>query len=218
MTVQNLFAPALALSTADTVADALLRLEDESLTSLPVVDEEGKLVAVVSEVAMLEHPDDRALLGSLGVYGAPVSAEPDTHVFDAAHLMREHDLVSLPVADEDGTYAGLVVRRDVFGQLAHMLATEEDGAIVVAEVGRHDVSLAQMAHLVEGSGVRILSISTEDDESTGKVRITLKLNVTDTARVRHLLAHHGIGVVGVFDEAEADLEARAAEFIRYLEV
>ncbi|MEL6614601.1 MAG: CBS domain-containing protein [Bacteroidota bacterium] len=218
MTVQNLFAPALALSTADTVADALARLEAEAMTSLPVVDEAGKLVAVVSEVAMLEHPDARALLGSLGMYGAPVSAEPETHVFDAAHLMREHDLASLPVAESDGTYAGLVVRRDVFGQLAHMLATEEDGAIVVAEVGRHDVSLAQMAHLVEGSGVRILSISTEDDVNSGKVRITLKLNVTDTARVRHLLAHHGIGVVGVFDEAEADLEARAAEFIRYLEV
>ena len=38
------------------------------------------------------------------------------------------------------------------------------------------------------------------------------------ARVRHLLAHHGIKVVAVFDEAESDLEARAAEFIRYLEV
>ena len=132
--------------------------------------------------------------------------------------MREHDLASLPVATEDGMYVGVVARRDVFGQLAHMLATEEDGAIVVAEVGRHDVSLAQVAHLVEGSGVRILSISTEDDPNTGHVRITLKLNVTDTARVRHLLSHHGIGVVGVFDEADADLEARAAEFIRYLEV
>jgi CBS domain-containing protein len=218
MTVQSLLSPALALSTADTVKDALLRMEEERMISVPVVDAEGKLVAIVSEVAMLEQPDERALLGSLGLYGAPLSAEPETHVFDAAHLMREHDLGMLPVAEADGTYAGLVVRRDVFGQLAHMLATEEDGAIVVAEVGQHDVSLAQMAHLVEGSGVRILSIATEDDPATGRVRITLKLNVTDTSRVRHLLAHHGIGVVGVFDEAEPDLEARAAEFLRYLNV
>lgn len=218
MTVQSLLSPALALSSADTVADALDRLADEHLATLPVVGEDGQLAAVVSETALLEHPDAAALLGTLGLYGAPLSVTPDTHVFDAAQLLREHDLGALPVAMEDGTYIGVVVRRDVFGQLAHMLATEETGAIVVAEVGRHDVSLAQMAHLVEGSGVRILSISTEDDRNTGHVRITLKLNVEDTSRVRHLLAHHGIKVVAVFDEAESDLEARAAEFIRYLEV
>jgi len=218
MTVQSLFSSEPALSSVDSVAEALLRLEDEGLATMPVADETGKLIAVVSEVALLDHPDTRALLGSLGQYGAPVSAEPETHVFDAAHLMREHNLTSLPIAEEDGTYHGLVSRGAVFGQLAHMLATEEDGAIVVAEVGRHDVSLAQLAHLIEGSGVRILSISTEDDATTGHVRITLKLNTTDTSRVRHLLAHHGIGVVGVFDEAESDLESRAAEFLRYLEV
>ena len=196
MTLQSLLSSAPALSTTDTVAEALDRLANEGLGSLPVVDADGHLEAVVSETALMDHPDANATLGTLSRYGAPLSAEPETHVFDAAHLMREHDLVSLPVATEDGMYAGLVSRRDVFGQLAHMLATEEDGAIIVAEVGRHDVSLAQLAHLIEGSGVRILSISTEDEAATGHVRITLKLNVSDTARVRHLLAHHGIGVIG----------------------
>lgn len=218
MTVQSLLNDAPALSTVDTVRDALARMDEERTPALPVVDADGKLVGLASETAMLDHPDDRDAVSALGTYGAPLSAGPDTHVFDAAHLMREHDLTVLPVAEDDGTYAGLLIRRDVFGQLAHMLATEEDGAIVVAEVGRHDVSLAQMAHLVEGSGVRILSISTEDDAATGHVRITLKLNVSDTSRVRHLLSHHGIRVVGVFDEAESDLEARAAEFLRYLDV
>ncbi|MEM1054639.1 MAG: CBS domain-containing protein [Bacteroidota bacterium] len=218
MTVQHLLSPAPALDAADTVMDALDRFDEEGLATLPVVDEDGELAAVVSEAALLDHPDASVRLGTLGLYGAPLSVTPDTHVFDAAQILREHDLGALPVAAEDGSYVGLVVRRDVFGQLAHMLATEENGAIVVTEVGRHDVSLAQMAHLVEGSGVRILSISTEDDINTGHVRITLKLNVADTARVRHLLSHHGIKVVAVFDEAESDLEARAAEFIRYLEV
>ncbi|MEM6325789.1 MAG: CBS domain-containing protein [Bacteroidota bacterium] len=218
MTVDPLLSPALALSVDDSVADALDRFADEALATLPVVDDSGALVAVVSETALLDHPDARAHLSTLGLYGAPLSVTPDTHVFDAAQLLREHGLAAVPVAMEDGTYVGLVTRRDVFAQLAHMLATEETGAIIVAEVGRHDVSLAQMAHLVEGSGVRILSISTEDDAATGHVRITLKLNVADTSRVRHLLAHHGIKVVAVFDEAESDLEARAAEFIRYLEV
>ncbi|MEM1117180.1 MAG: CBS domain-containing protein, partial [Bacteroidota bacterium] len=59
---------------------------------------------------------------------------------------------------------------------------------------------------------------TEDDPGAGRVRVTLKLNVTDTARVRHLMAHYDYRVVAVFDEAQDDIEARAAAFLRYLDV
>ena len=71
---------------------------------------------------------------------------------------------------------------------------------------------------MEQNGVRILSISTEDDPGAGRVQLTLKLNVTDTSRVRHVLAHYDYRVVAVFDEAEDDLEGRAAAFLRYLDV
>ena len=219
MTVQTLLSPALALSTGDTVEDALVSLADEGLRHLPVVDADGRLLSIVSEAALHAYPEADATLGDLPLgVAAPVSAPPGTHVFDAAHLLREHDLGALPVATEEGEYVGLVVRQAVFGQLAHMLATEEPGSILVVEVARADFSLAQLAHLVEQSGVRILSASTEDDPGAGQVRVTLKLNVTDTARVRHLLAHHEVRVVGLFDEAESDIEARAAAFLRYLDV
>ena len=106
----------------------------------------------------------------------------------------------------------------MFGKLAHMLATEEPGAIVVLDVVRDDFSLGQVAQIVEQNGVRILSVSTEDDPGAARVRVTLKLNVTDTARVRHVMAHYDYHVVAVFDEAEDDLEERAAAFLRYLNV
>ena len=219
MTVQSLLSPALPLRLGDTVEDALVRLASAGLRHLPVVDARGQLVAVLGEAALLAYPETDARLSDLPLSPLPpVSAPPDTHVFDAAHLLRGHDLGALPIATDEGDYVGLVVRQAVFGQLAHMLATEEPGTILVADVDRRDFSLAQLAHLVEQSGVRILSASTEDDPGAGRVLVTLKLNVTDTARVRHLLAHHEIRVVGVFDEAESDLEARAAEFLRYLDV
>jgi CBS domain-containing protein len=217
MTLSSLLHALEPLSTTDTVGDALLRLAASHVGTLPVVSPDGTLEAIASETLLRQQADPATPLGTL-LAGAPMSAELDTHVFDAAHLMRKHGLGTLPVLGPDGGYVGLVVRQDVFAQLAHMLATEEPGAIVVLDEDRNDFSLGRVAQIVEQNGARILSVSTEDDPGVGRIRVTLKLNVTDTARVRHLMAHYNHRVVAVFDEAEDDLEERAAEFLRYLEV
>ena len=217
MTVATLLSSLTPLSTDHTVGEALVELAEAHVGHLPVLDPEGHLDSIVTEAALRAHPDPASPLGAL-VAGEPVSIGLDTHVFDAAHLMRQHALSVVPVVTEGGAYAGLVVRSDVFGQLAHMLATEEPGAIVVLDVSRADFSLGQVAQIIEQNGVRILSVSTEDDPGAGRVRVTLKLNVTDTARVRHMMAHYDYHVVAVFDEAQDDLEERAAAFLRYLDV
>ena len=217
MTIATLLTPIDPIDTGDTVAEALEQLADEHVGHLPVVAPDGSLDAIVSETALRLHPDPDTPVGAL-VAGPPVAALPETHVFDAAHLMRTHDLSTLPVADAEGRYIGLAVRQDVFAQLAHMLATEEPGAIVVLDVDRRDFSLGQVAQLIEQNGVRILSVSTEDDPGAGRVRVTLKLNVTDTARVRHIMEHYDYRVVAVFDEQQDDLEERAAAFLKFLEV
>lgn len=216
MTVATLLASLDPLVPTDTVEDALVEMADAHVSHLPIVAD-GRLDGMVSEDALRLHPHPDALLASLPAI-APVTVPPDTHVFDAAHLMRQHELTVLPVALADGRYCGSVVRGDVFGQLAHMLATEEAGSIVVLDVARRDYSLAQLAHLVEQNGVRILSVSTEDDPGAARVRVTLKLSVTDTARVRHLMEHHDYSVAAVFDEAEDDLQGRAEAFLRYLDL
>ncbi len=201
-----------------------MALAENHVDHLPVVAADGTLDALVSDAALRAHPNPDAALSELRPV-PPVAATLDTHVFDAAHLMRRHSLSVLPVVDslsrpdgEAGHYVGLVVRPDVFGQLAHMLATEEPGTILVLDADRREYSLGQIAQLIEQSGVRILSVSTEDDPGAGRVRVTLKLNVTDTARVRHLVSHYGYRVVALFDEQASDLEDRAAAFLRYLDV
>ncbi|MDX1419488.1 MAG: CBS domain-containing protein [Rubricoccaceae bacterium] len=218
MTVQTLLDPTIpALSVGDAAGQALYRMAEYGVEHLPVVGAEQRLVGIISESVLRAHPDPGAPLATLAA-GEPLSVAPDTHVFDAVHQMLTHGLSLMPVASADGRYLGLVVRPALFGQLAHMLATEEPGAIIVLEGQRRDFSLAQLAHLIEQNDVRILSVSTEDDPGAGLVRVTLKLNVTDSSRVRHLMEHHGYRIVALFDEADADLQSRVDAFLRYLEV
>ncbi|GAA0504768.1 CBS domain-containing protein [Paractinoplanes deccanensis] len=100
-----------------------------SVTALPVVDDAGGLVGMVSESDLLWHrvpqdptahlrplpdmdPENRPgmVLEVMSPY--PLTARPDTDVADVAEAMLENDVRSLPVL-EDGTLVGIVSRRDI---------------------------------------------------------------------------------------------------------
>ena len=81
--------------------------------------------------------------------------------------------------------------------------------------------MSKLVYTIEQNGVRILSIASESpDYEGGKIRVTLKLNVKDASRVRHMLEHYGYHVVATFsdDSTDEDLQLRVQEFMRYLEV
>jgi len=207
-----------SLSVTDTVETALGLLMEHRINHLPVVDDEGDLAGVLSETRLMDAdgPDDE--VGTL-VVGRPVSVPPDAHIFDAARTMVEHDLSTIPVADEDGHYYGLIQRHDIFDKFAQMLSTQQAGAILALEVDPRDYALAKLVHLIEQNDGKVLAVASESPEqASGKIRVTLKLNVRDTSRIRHVLEHHGYHVVASFGEDEEELEELVEEFVRYLEV
>lgn len=222
MIIQTLISEAAPpLKPTDTAEHALGLLMELRVRHLPVVDDEGMLVGLISEEQLLDtaagpEAPIETLLGA-----RPISALPETHVFDVTKTMVEHDLTVLPVATPGGHYLGLVKRHDIFDRFARMLSTQESGAILALEVDPRDYALSQLVYTIEQNGVKILSVASEaPDEPGGKIRVTLKLNVKDSARVRHMLEHYGYHVVAFFSEDDDDeeLQHRIQEFMRYLEV
>jgi acetoin utilization protein AcuB len=226
MTIRTLIArhiPPLRLD--DTVEHALGLLLDHSIYHVPVVDEAGVLVGFISEDQLLNSSGPDAVIESLIERRANgkglVQVLPDAHVFDATKILVKHGLTAVPVVESDNTYAGLLRRHDIFEQFARMLSTQESGAILAIELEPRDYSLSQLVYTIENNDVKILSIASEPpDVDSGLIRVTVKLNTTDAARVRHMLEHHGYHVVASFSEEETDedLQWRVQEFMRYLEV
>ena len=223
MTVQHYIALDIdPLAPTDTVGHAAYRFADLDAEHLPVVDEDGRLVALVAEKEVLELTTPAVELSAVAGLGA-VSVGSDAHVFEAANLLVVHRLSLLPVVEE-GVYLGVIRRSAVFETFAAMLATGRPGTVLVLEVPTRDYSLTQLSHLVEQSGGRVLSASAQMPLEAGGdatfLRVTLKLNVSDTARIRYLLEHNSYRVTAVFNEEESedDLSLRVQEFMRYLEV
>lgn len=209
------------LKATDTVEHALGLMLELRVRHLPVINEAGMLVSVVSEAVLLDALKSDQELQLLETGGTPVSGYLDDHIFDLTKTMVRHDLTTLPIVARDGRYLGLVERSDIFDQFARMLSTHETGAILALEISPRDYSLARLIHTVEQNNAKVLSVASEPlDENTGTLTVTLKLNTTDASRVRHVLAHHGYDVVASFGEGEAEEELllRVQEFMRYLEV
>ena len=207
-----------ALQTSDTVEDALGLLMEHHVRHLPVVEDNGRLAGVISEDRLMDAEGPGSPVDSL-LIGRPVSVPPEVHIFDAARTMVEHDLSTVPVANSDGEFLGVLRRHDIFDRFAQMLSTRQSGAILALEVDSRDYALAKLIHVIEQNDAKVLAVASElPNDSTEDIRVTLKLNVKDTSRVRHVLEHHGYHVVAAFGEEDSELEELVEEFVRYLEV
>ncbi|MFF1414620.1 CBS domain-containing protein [Streptomyces sp. NPDC058289] len=85
-------------------------LADHDITGLPVVDEDDRVVGVVSESALLA----RKALTAADIMSAPaVTIRAQESVSEAGQLMTRLGLQRLPVTDEEERLAGIVTRRDL---------------------------------------------------------------------------------------------------------
>jgi len=120
--------PVLTVRTIESIDRAAALLCEHGFTSLPVVDEDGRLVGIVTEsdvirVHLPAQPqwragpavsDTRPTGRTVGaVMSSPVeSLTPGADVADAARMMVDRRIRSLPIVDGHGV-VGILTRRDV---------------------------------------------------------------------------------------------------------
>jgi len=203
----------------DTVAEAVALMESVRVEELPVVDEEGRLVGMLSKTITSTAAPNQPV-GSLHLEPR-YALRGGAHFFDAVVVVLMKDLPILPVVDEDDIYLGSLTKNLLFRHCARELGIHLPGAVLEVEMNERDYAVGKLVHAIENSDVKILSLSTDmSSYDDGIARITVKLDSGDASRVRHVLEHYGIRVVASFNERAADdddLEMRVREFMRYLE-
>ena len=177
MLVSELMTTPAVTTTPDTSVKAAARLlRDRGVAAVPVLDADGALVGMVSELDLLRGtvvPDPVAHLFPVPDASEPVPrtvadvmtrevavVDPLGDLHDAAQLMRRSGVRSLPVL-EHGRVIGVVSRAD----LLRVLAREDDevAADVRAQLARERGSRpAADVHVVDGV-VRLTATGPDDD-------------------------------------------------------
>ncbi|MBM4121242.1 MAG: CBS domain-containing protein [Nitrospira sp.] len=112
---------------ARTKADVLASQMIEGFGSVPIVDEQQRLIGIVSEhdlLAALEKGHKWSLLEAGDIMSLnPYSVRPETELGTLIHVLRVSQLIRVPVVDADGKLVGIVARRDILrGYLNYGLA------------------------------------------------------------------------------------------------
>jgi len=114
----------------------------EEIRRLPVVDEKGCLIGIVtlgdvrgaqpSPATSLSIWEMNYLLSSLDVEKImtpdPITVHPDQTVGEAARIMLENRISGLPVTDEEGCLVGIITESDIFSMVVLHEWSEEYAA------------------------------------------------------------------------------------------
>lgn len=155
-----------------TVADALHMMEEYHIGGIPVVDDKGLLVGIVTNRDLrfernLKRPVDEVMTSE-----NLVTTSQSTNLEEAAEILQRHKIEKLPVVDADGRLVGLVTYKDITKAKDKPNACKDErGRLrVAAGIGVTNDSLERAKALVD-AGVDAIVIDTAHGHTAGVVRV-----------------------------------------------
>jgi acetoin utilization protein AcuB len=193
--------------TADTpITEALKVMRQKHVRRLPVLDQEGRMVGIVSEKDLLYASPSPAT--SLSIYEMHyalthlqtselmstevITVTPETPVEEAARIMADNKIGGLPVMEDDWL-AGIITETDIFKVFLEMLGARDKGIRLTLDIPERKGEMARITTAIAQLDGNILALSTflGDDPTTAVVTVKVEDVPTDRleAAMRELDLH-----------------------------
>jgi IMP dehydrogenase len=185
------------------VSDALELMATYHISGVPITDETGLLVGILTNRDLRFAPDASQPVSALMTSRDLVTAPVGTTLAEAEAILHRHKIEKLPVVDSDGRLKGLITVKDIQKRIEFPNATkDEQGRLRVgAAVGVGPDAWERAGALVD-AGVDVLVVDTAHGHSSSVSemvrRITSELDVEVVA-----------GNVATAEGTEALIEAGA---------
>jgi len=155
-----------------TVADALRMMEEYHIGGIPVVDDNRRLVGIVTNRDLRFEADHSRAIDEVMTKENLVVTHQSTNLDEAARILQQHKIEKLPVVDADGCLVGLVTYKDITKAKDKPMACKDSlGRLrVAAGVGVTTDSMERVDALVE-AGVDAIVIDTAHGHSRGVIGV-----------------------------------------------
>ncbi len=160
-----------------TLREAVAFMEEHGSAGLLVVDEEGRLLGLVTARDLLFEEDlDQPITRVMTPRERLVTAPPDVTLEEAKEILHRHRVEKLPLVDREGKLRGLVTQRDIQSRMRYPHATKDaKGRLRVgAAVGIRGDYLERAAALV-AEDVDVLVVDVAHGHSEGVLRALERL-------------------------------------------
>ncbi|MDE6130836.1 MAG: IMP dehydrogenase, partial [Muribaculaceae bacterium] len=155
-----------------TVKDALDMMEEYHIGGIPVVDEAGLLVGIVTNRDLRFETDPQRPIDEVMTSKDIITTDQSTNLEEAATILQRHKIEKLPVVDSKGKLVGLVTYKDITKAKDKPNACKDAlGRLrVAAGIGVTPDSM-QRADALVAAGVDALVIDTAHGHSKGVVGV-----------------------------------------------
>lgn len=173
--------------TADVpITEALRIMRQNQVRRLPVLDENGELIGIVSEKDLLYASPSPAT--SLSIYemhymlsrlqvtelmtADPITITPDTLLEEAALIMADSKIGGLPVV-KDGNLVGIITETDIFKVFLELLGARDKGLRLTVRIPERMGEMARITTAIAQLGGNILALGSflGDDPTTAIVTV-----------------------------------------------
>lgn len=160
------------ITRGSTVADALAMMKEYHIGGIPVVDDEGKLVGIVTNRDLRFERNLNSLVDDVMTKENLVTTTQSTDLHEAAEILQKYKIEKLPVVDKDNHLIGLVTYKDITKAKDKPYACKDElGRLrVAAGVGVTGDSMERVDALV-AAGVDAIVIDTAHGHSKGVVGV-----------------------------------------------
>jgi acetoin utilization protein AcuB len=182
----------------------------EKIRRLPVVDQKGALVGMLSEREILHASPSQAT--SLSVWEMNyliskvtvdeimttdvITVDVDTPLEEAARIMAESKIGGLPVMRE-GNLTGIVTETDLFKVFLELFGAHEPGIRLTILVPNQPGELSKLTAAIYKAGGNILALGTSRGEDTTTAELTFKVEGVEEPELQKAIEAHVEKIVDV---------------------
>ena len=144
----NMIPSPITIKKNQSISEALDLMSDNNLHRLPVVDDNGKLIGLVTQSVITSNTPNNAstlsvfelnyLLNKLTINDIMikdvVTIKEDALLEEAATILRKNNIGCLPVVDDDNKLLGIITHNDIFTAFIDLLGYNHNGTRYVINV------------------------------------------------------------------------------------
>lgn len=176
-------------------------MKEHSIHRLPVLDDNGLLVGMVTDRDIKEASPSKAttldmhelyyLLSEIKIKDImtknPISVRGDDSVEQAALIMVEKHFGGLPVVDENNRLTGVITDSDIFKVLINITGATHGGLQLAFELSQERGTLKAVLDALREHNTRVVSVLTsQPDDSTTRM-VYIRIRSMDAAAQKNLI-------------------------------
>ncbi len=158
------------------VSQALSVMEHYHISGVPITDEEGRLVGILTNRDLRFVDDSSQPISNVMTKENLITAPAGTTLDDASLILHRHRVEKLPVVDEHGILTGLITVKDIQKKIQYPNATKDSrGRLRVAAAIGVGADAIERAQALADKGVDLLIVDTAHGQHVDVLAMVTRL-------------------------------------------